>query len=145
MKQFLDCVSIGHEEFLLYYIGKIVVILNIKSGQQRHYNCHLASVSSLTANGEIVATGESSSKPQIRIWNSRTLKTLLVIEGTHVHTIHLLKFFCNGDLLISSDCSRKSPILIHDTISGDILFTAFCDYPSVEICLLSNFTIHTTC
>jgi len=67
VKQFIEYVSISSEELLLYFVGKVAIIYNIKSQRQKHYTGHTQQLICIAVDGTLCATGEYGPNPEIRI------------------------------------------------------------------------------
>jgi WD40 repeat protein len=103
VKQFIEYISTSSEELLLYFVGKVAVIYNIKSQRQKHYTGHTLPIISIAVEGTLCATGDFGLSPEIRIWDYRSLETVQILRGDHVKGVHLVKFIAGG-LLVSCGC-----------------------------------------
>ncbi len=57
IKQFIEYVKTDKEQLLIYFCGKIAIIYNLKSHEQRHYNDHKKEIISITSYKSMIATG----------------------------------------------------------------------------------------
>lgn len=121
----------AHENEIVYFVGRVIVIFNIKSLQQKHYLQHehpiicLASNkttqkiinkdSYMIASSELISVDDLSEQtPAIRVWNPFTLKTIAIIKGQHKVGIHLLRFTSSGAYLVSCGLIFYSPIVVYN-------------------------------
>jgi hypothetical protein len=63
VRQFMEYCSEGGEELLIYFVGKVVVIYNVRSRKQRHYLGHQREIICLTLKGTLCATSEYAQSP----------------------------------------------------------------------------------
>lgn len=110
-------------------MGKVAVVYNVHSQQQKHYTGHTQQIISITVQDNLCATGDFGLTPEIRVWDLKTLETIQILRGTHVRGVHLLKFY--GSLLISCGCQEESPIIIFDIETGEAIFSTYCCSPAV--------------
>lgn len=125
---------------IIYFIGKIVVLLYVSFNKQRFYLSHeneVISAAPSVKNGEYIASGEQAQRPAIHIWNSQSLETLAVLKGHHLNGIHLLSFTNDDNFLISCGRSPTFPILIHEWRRNHIVFSFMLNNVAQDINLIS--------
>jgi WD40 repeat protein len=112
---------------IIYFVSNVVILLNVPLNRQRFYTEHIQEVISMAvsnSNGDIIATGELAvHRPEIHIWNSRSLKNINVIKGIHEKGIHLLAFSTDDRYLISCGLDNPSAVIINDWFEGTVIIS----------------------
>lgn len=109
---------------IIYFVGKVVVLYNLRSEKQRQYLHHDKPLICLAVNKSnqslMVATSQittvdkiNEQAPAIRVWNPITLQTIAILKGQHKIGVHLMTFSNSGQFLITCGLIFYSPIVIY--------------------------------
>lgn len=116
---------------IVYFIAAVVVLYNVEDQIQRHYLGHTDDIKCLTIhpNRLLIATGQVASldrrerRPHVRIWDSVSLNTLIVLgqQGEFDRGICCLAFskLDGGNLLCIVDDSNEHTISLWEWQRGD--------------------------
>lgn len=63
VRQFMEYSSYKNEEVVIYFIGKTIIIYNVRSRKQTHYLGHQHEIISLTLKGFLCASSEYAQNP----------------------------------------------------------------------------------
>ena len=101
---------------VLFFASSVAVQMNQKTRTQKIYMEHPASISSIAVHPskDIIATGDQSEKPMIRVWDGFTLNTLAVLEGFHRRSVIHLAFSPNGKYIASVGADKFHSIAVYD-------------------------------
>ncbi|GJQ81508.1 hypothetical protein Trydic_g14660 [Trypoxylus dichotomus] len=107
---------------LVYFVAAVAVLHNVEENTQRHYVGHTDDIKSLTVhpNNVLIATGQcaghdkSTASPHVRIWDSGTLETKVILEDNFTNSVCCLSFSKadDGSLLVTVDDSNDHVISI---------------------------------
>lgn len=108
---------------LIFFSAAVAVQMSPKLRTQRFYNEHTATITAMAVNkiNGLIATGEQSEAPKIRIWSSETLSTACVLDGFHRRAINHLKFSPDGRLLLSVGHDANHSIALYDWKNKQII------------------------
>jgi microtubule-associated protein-like 6 len=100
----------------LFIAAAVVVKMNPVSRKQRFYTEHTCTVTALASqtDSSIVASGQRGEIPSIRIWDSSSFTTLIVISGFHRRAINHLQFSQDGKLLLAVGMDEMHSIGVYD-------------------------------
>ncbi|XP_055316074.1 echinoderm microtubule-associated protein-like 2 isoform X2 [Sitodiplosis mosellana] len=115
---------------MAYFVASVIVLYNVDEQSQRHYIGHTDDVKSLCIhpNKLLVATGQcaghnkNDALPHIRIWNSVSLATLMVIGvGEFTGSINSLCFSRadSGSMIVAIDDSADKIISVWEWQRGE--------------------------
>ena len=100
---------------LAFITAALGVTLNQNTREQKFYMDHSSTVSSMAIHPKetIIATGDVGELPVIRVWDSKTKETLVVLEGFHRRVITHLAFSPDGNFLASMGGDKYHTIAIY--------------------------------
>jgi microtubule-associated protein-like 6 len=111
-----DALRYSRNSEIAFFSASIAVIMNQGTHSQRFYTEHFSSITSMAIHPtlNIIATGQQGEVPSIRVWDSKTLKTIAVLEGFHRRTINHLAFSPDGDILATVGGDRFHSIALYN-------------------------------
>jgi WD40 repeat protein len=136
VKCITSCNDKAANEKLIYFIGKVAVVYYPKLSMQQHYTEHHQEISCLviSKNSVLAASGELSTKPNLHIWEVKTLSTVTILRNHHRTPISHLMFLKSDKLLISSSFREaQSSILVHSLEDETVLFSCYLTDTIVSI------------
>eukprot|EP01042_Synura_sphagnicola_P001496 gene1496-1726_t len=122
---------------IVFFAAAVAVVMSQKERKQRFYLDHTTTITAMAVHplDNLVATGQLGEMPVIRVWNSTTMETQVVIEGYHRKAISHLCFSSDGRLLGTVGLDRFHSIAVYDWRSQQVLscaqsFSAKCFFLS---------------
>ena len=111
-----EAVKYARSGEVVFFNASVAVVMSQKDRKQRFYQEHSTSITAMAVHPleQFVATGQLGETPSIRVWNSQTMKTTVVLEGYHRKAISHLCFSPSGKLLGSCGLDRFHSIAIYD-------------------------------
>ena len=126
-------------EHFIYFTSCIVIIYYAKLNQQKYYLEHTNEIISIAQGDHMIATSELAKKPEIHVWNPKTLSIICLIKGQHRNGVHFLNFMNRDTLLASCGVRIDSPIFIHNARTGQFLISTCVKDQIVSFTKISSF------
>ncbi|XP_031616634.1 echinoderm microtubule-associated protein-like 2 isoform X2 [Contarinia nasturtii] len=115
---------------IAYFVASVIVLYNVDEQSQRHYIGHTDDVKSLCvhpnklliASGQLAGHNKNDALPHIRIWNSVSLATIMVIgHGEFTGSINSLCFSRadSGSMIVAIDDSADKIISVWEWQRGE--------------------------
>eukprot|EP00602_Paraphysomonas_sp_CaronLab_P006133 CAMPEP_0185021562 /NCGR_PEP_ID=MMETSP1103-20130426/4257_1 /TAXON_ID=36769 /ORGANISM="Paraphysomonas bandaiensis, Strain Caron Lab Isolate" /LENGTH=2261 /DNA_ID=CAMNT_0027553167 /DNA_START=29 /DNA_END=6811 /DNA_ORIENTATION=- len=111
-----DSLRYSHSAEVAFFSAGVGVIMNQNTKEQKFYMDHSSTITSMAVHPleDIIATGDLGEMPAIRVWNSLTRSTLVVLEGFHRRIISHLAFSPDGSLLATVGGDKYHTIAIYN-------------------------------
>lgn len=105
-----------HSSQVAFISSGIAVVMDQTLRSQNFYQDHSASITAMAVHPteNFVATGQLGEVPAIRVWNSLTMETIVVLEGFHRRAIVHLAFSPHGDMLASVGGDKYHSLAIYN-------------------------------
>ncbi|KRT81184.1 translation initiation factor eIF2A, partial [Oryctes borbonicus] len=126
---------------LVYFVAAVVVLHNVEENTQRHYIGHTDDIKSLALhpNNVLIATGQcaghdkSTASPHVRIWDSETLETKMILEDSFINSVCCLSFSKTDDgaLLVAVDDSNDHVISVWNWEKKDKITESRCSTETI--------------
>jgi WD40 repeat protein len=96
-----DSLKYAHSGDIVFLSAAMAAVMSAETRKQSFYMDHSSTVTAMAVHPleDLLATGELGEKPSVRVWNSVSKKTLVVLEGCHSRMIRHLDFSRDGTLL----------------------------------------------
>lgn len=96
-----EALKYTHSGDIVFFSAAIAAVMSAETGRQTFYLDHHSTLTAMAIHPleDLIATGELGERPAVRVWNSSSKTTLVVLDGFHSRMIRHLAFNCDGTLL----------------------------------------------
>ena len=131
---------------IVFPAAGIAVVMDSKTGKQEFFTMHDDDVVSIALhpNKKFVATGQTahvgkSTKIDLFVWDSESLRNLACLTGFHRRAIRHLDFSPNGNLILSIGDDDDHSLAVYDWASSRMVCNSKVDKDTVlGACFVSN-------